>query len=192
MDTSAQCLTTAVEQYKAVLDDVNFLSRLYVYFVNHRIHNVPDPLTHTLVQMATSPIQLTFCESGLLGLRTTELPVFPFADMSADHKDALYGILAGVPDEYVHESAFTDGKLHVSVVVKPTIYIDRKQLLLSFVRAVQEKSNIPDASGVVQQRFCKIILQRFLSSVATSSAIISHVMGVIDQNAKDVGCDEQA
>ena len=169
-----------LEQYVSLLNDPEWLARMYIYFVNHRVYEVSDPLTYTLVQMATSPVQMTFCESGLLPFRTNELPVFPFAEMPEHIRDTLHTLLSGAGAEHVHESAYADGKVCVSVTLKPAQTIDRKGLLLAFVTAVQTGSNIDDQGGEVQRRFCKIIIQRFLSSVTTPSNVVADVMAVID------------
>ena len=183
MDTMAQ--------YVSIANDTAWLSRMYIYFVNHRVYDVPDPLTYTLIQMATSPIQLSFRESGLLPLRTNELPVFPFTEMAVEHREALCDLLRQTRTDALRESAYVDGKINVSVQLKNAPTIDRKQLLLAFVAAVHERSNIPDPNGDVQQRFCRIIVQRFLSSVATPSAIVADVMRAIEGLKRDEPmCDE--
>ena len=62
---------TASAAYSAFIHDPELLIRMYIYYVNHRVHEVGDPLTQTLTLMATSPIQLTFCEVRLWLARWT-------------------------------------------------------------------------------------------------------------------------
>jgi hypothetical protein len=180
----AKAPNMATAAYSAFIHDPEVLIRMYVYFVNHRTREMSDPLSHTLTLMATSPVQLTFCESGLLPFRTTELPVFPFTDMTSEHRAALFDILTLVPPHQISENTFGCGKMSVHASLGNTgVVLDRLTLLKAFIKAVREHSNIPNPTGDVLERFCRVILQRFLSSVSLPSSVASELMEWIDTSA---------
>ncbi len=59
-------MTLLRDAFLELVLDETFLRRVLLHALNHRVQDFPDPLTTTLVLMATSPLQCSLCESGLL------------------------------------------------------------------------------------------------------------------------------
>jgi len=74
----------------------SFIQRILVHMINHRVQEFSDPLTSTLVLMATSALQIVFCETGLLLFKTNLLPVIPYSILQLEELSKLHTLLAQV------------------------------------------------------------------------------------------------
>jgi len=74
----------------SLVNDESFIQRMLIHMINHRVQEFSDPLTSTIVLMATTPIQIVFCETGLLLFKTNLLPVIPYSLLHHDEKNNLY------------------------------------------------------------------------------------------------------
>lgn len=170
--------------YQAWCHDQALLSQMYTFFVKHRLQDTHDPLTHTLILMATSPIQFAMCESGIMPFKTTNLPIYPFVDMEDSQRTAIASILSDVPTSKINESVEGCGKISVSVTLPVVSFIDKQTLLKAFVDAVTVCSgggaSITVDDERVPRRFCRIIFQRFLSSVSMSPTSQNEILEYID------------
>ena len=171
-----------IKEYINIMSGKDFLCNLYIYYVNHRIHDTVDPLTHTLVLMATSPLQLVFCETGVLPFRTTELPVYPFADMTPTQRAQFSEILANMPNDKIRECNHDGGKITVSIPLRGIFYADKLNLLGAFVSAGIYRSKLYTEDNNVRIQFCHIIFQRFLSSVSLSIDVVKTIKTLIDES----------
>ena len=170
-----------ITRYVRWLNDSELLCQMYVFYVNHRLQETQDPLTHTLVIMSTMPIQLVFCESGILPFRTPNLPVYPFTDMTQQQRMDIAARLAEVPSKKVIESVEGCGKISVAVPMGSRVFVDKVLLVRTFVNAVTERAQLPqDHDNRLSRRFCKIIFQRFVSSVTLLPCQVNEILGFID------------
>lgn len=163
-----------------------FLRRVILHAVNHRVQDFQDPLTSTLVLMATSPLQCVMCESGLLLFKTHLLPVIPYGLFHREELAQLHALIAPLGPESLHETVESNGQYTLTVIEfnhnpgrAPSVHLLGKGILLSvFVALMMASPNqggLPDANRTL----CNIVLQRFLSRVSTPSEIVSSVMSAI-------------
>ena len=179
--------TTTREAFLALVHDERFLRRALLHAVNHRVQDFPDPLTTTLVLMATSPMQLVLCETGLLLFKTNLLPVLPYGLLKADEVAQFRGWIDPLPAEQLHETVEPNGQytLSVPLLLPPPSqqqqpagahagtnnnFICKRTLLRVFVGLMLQ--NPTDA----HRTLCHIVLQRFWSRVPTPSDTVQAVM----------------
>jgi hypothetical protein len=164
------------------------IERVLVHSVNHRVQDFQDPLTSTLVLMATSPMQMVMCEAGLLPFKTNLLPVLPYALLTPAERANVEEMLAHVPDDQLHETIESSGQYTLTVLPytqntgsSPTItLLCKKQLLHAFVNVMLSAHDLTQ----VGRTLCNIVLQRFLAQVPTPSEIVSSVMDVLQPSSK--------
>lgn len=169
-------------RYQKWLCDDTLLCQMYVFFVKHRLQDIHDPLTHTLVLMATTPIQFVLCESGVMPFKTPNLPVYPFTDMTYQQRVDIAGILSDVPYRRISESVEGCGKISVTVSLPSLTFVDKLLVMRAFVQAVMiGPQSICTSDDRIPQRFCKIIFQRFMSSVSVSATHTSEILHLIDR-----------
>ena len=163
------------DDFLQLVADEGFMRRVLVHSVNGRIQEFADPLTSTLMIMASSPLQLVICEAGLLLFRTSALPVFPFDKLLPAHRAAVLSIVERAGLDGVSEAYHGCGKhtLHVQLGNLPAL--GKRALLSVFVQAMTVRQ-APVADPHIMQQLCNIILQRFLSSVSVPSDDIRVVM----------------
>jgi hypothetical protein len=152
------------------------LQRLLVYMVNNRIQEFTDPLTSTLVLLATSNIQLVFCESGLILFKSSLLPIFPYSLLLANEKKMLEQWVLNATDE--HESADSSGQFAMTIPLfakQPPAYVCKKALLSSFVHVMRHHNGTFN-DPLICCTLCNIILQRFMAIVPISSDITSAIL----------------
>ena len=177
-----QTLRDGFEQF---MDDEEFVRQVYIYFVNHRVVNMVDPMTTTLCLMANTPLQFTFCEAGLLPFKTNDLPVLPFSSMSSEKRAELRALLVEAPPQIVYETTYGGGKFAVSVTFTPAMYVKKQTLMRCFISAVVHRAKIPHMHAHVRKRFCQVIFQRFLSSVSMPPGAIAEVNALMDEMPRD-------
>ena len=176
---AARAMTTR-DAFLGLVTSDDFLRRVVLHAVNHRVQDFPDPLTATLVLMATSPLQFVLCETGLLLFKTNLLPVAPYALLRAEESQALRGLIDGMAPEQLHETVESSGQYTLTVLPftqnlgrAPTVHLlCKRALLCAFVGLLQQQPPPQD----VNRTLCNIVLQRFWSRVPTSSDIVDHVM----------------
>jgi hypothetical protein len=184
------------ERYLGLLQSDSFIQRMLLHLINHRVQDFQDPLTSTLVLMATSPLQFLLCESGLLVFKTNLLPVVPYALLDPSERALLHALVAEVPEAQLHETIESSGQYTLSVLPfthnresSPAVHtLCKVRLLLGFVRAMrrppragepaqqQQQQQPHPSSSVINRTLCGIVLQRFWSRVATPSESITLVM----------------
>ena len=168
-------------RYMTWLNNKELLCQMYIFFVNHRLQDSPDPLTHTLIIMSTTPIQFAFCEFGILPFRTSNLPVYPFNDMTRQQRVDIAALLAETPRKSISESVEGCGKISVSAPLGGArVFADRMLVPQAFIRAVNHYSQLQTTDTAVLKRFCRIIFQRFISSVSLLPSQINEIMHCID------------
>lgn len=176
------------EAYTNLVGETSFIERALAHMVNHRVQDFQDPLTSTLVLMATSPLQMVMCEAGLLPFKTNLLPVIPYALLTAEERQQLQETLAHVPDEQLHDSIEASGQYTLTVLPftqnvgsSPTVtLLCKRRLLHAFVRVLLSVH----ASAQVGRTLCNIVLQRFMAQVPTSSDIVSSIMAVLQPSSQ--------
>lgn len=150
------------------------LRQIIVNHINNRTQDFPDPITSTLVLMASSPIQMVFCEEGLLLFKTAHLPIFPYTSLGQEDRDFLYGWLQKIEEAHTHETYHGCGKFSVQVGKGTYGFLPKKDLLLAFVYLMLNQGEIQEK--VIQQRLTDIIIQRFLSSISMQPDEVTSVM----------------
>ena len=83
-------------EFLHLVADSTFLRRVLVHSVNNRVQDFADPLTSTLILMANSPLQLVFCEAGVLLFKNPALQVFPFDKLCSAHRAQLEAMVVRV------------------------------------------------------------------------------------------------
>jgi hypothetical protein len=178
---------------------------MLLHLINHRVQDFQDPLTSTLVLMATSPLQFLLCESGLLVFKTNLLPVVPYTLLDPSERALLHALVAEVPEAQLHETIESSGQYTLNVLPfthnresSPAVHtLCKVRLLLGFVRAMRcaprigEPAPLPPPphqhqhSSVINRTLCGIVLQRFWSRVATPSESIALVMRHLNADEHD-------
>jgi hypothetical protein len=169
--------------YTNLVSDNSFIERALAHMVNHRVQDFQDPLTSTLVLMATSPLQMIMCEAGMLPFKTNLLPVLPYALLTADERKILQDILAHVPNEQMHETIESSGQYTLTVLPftqnmgssSTSTILCKRRLLHAFVSVLLSAH----PSTQVGRTLSNIVLQRFMAQVPTSSDVISSVMALL-------------
>ena len=131
--------------FTSIVSQHGFIKVVFEHMVNHKVQDFQDPLTSTLVLMATSPLQMVMCEAGLLLFRTNLLPVVPYALLVQSECIQLQEILARVPDDQLNETIESSGQYTLAVQpftqnmgCSPTItYLCKKRLLHAFVEVIK-------------------------------------------------------
>jgi hypothetical protein len=154
-----------------------FLRKIIVYMVNHRVQDFSDPLTNTLVLMATSPMQLVCCESGIIPFKTSLLPVIPYGLLSREENLFVQNIILQFSDESMHETMESSGQYTLSVFhsLSNLAFMCKRQLLLNFVH-VMINNNSTHCDDAVSKTLCNIIMPRFMARVSVPSEMISTVI----------------
>lgn len=150
------------------------LQKIIVNNINNRVQDFPDPITSTLILMASSPMQFVFCENGILLFKTSNLPVLPYTSLNDEEREFLRNILEQVDTAHLVETYYGCGKFAVQMHVGTGNYVEKKGLLLAFVEVMQKQKDFKEAS--VLQRLSDIILQRFLSNISVHSDDITLVI----------------
>jgi hypothetical protein len=171
------------DAFLALVLDEAFLRRVLLHALNHRVQDFPDPLTTTLVLMATSPLQCSLCESGLLLFKTHLLPVVPFGLLRNDEMARLRALIEPLSSAELHETIESNGQFTLQLLPFSAprssacaATVCSRRLLLVFVDALLAQTA---TSLDVNRTLCHIVLQRFLSRVTTSSEVVNAVMARI-------------
>jgi hypothetical protein len=175
--------------YIALLQEEGFLQQLLLRMINHRVQDFSDPLTSTLVLMATSPLQFVLCESGLLPFRTNLLPVMQYGWISPEERQRLAALVQRIPSEQLHETIETNGQYTLTVLPfthnvssSPSVcHLCRTQLLNAFVdlmllRGCDTTTKEEGDAMIINSTLCNIVLQRFWSRVPTPSEVVNQIM----------------
>jgi hypothetical protein len=181
-------MTTTKEAYAAFMANELFLQKLFVHMVNNRIQEFADPLTSTLVLLATSPVQLVFCESGLILFKTNVLPVLPYSILSKEQKQVFQQWIHDTADD--HESCDSSGQFTLSLPLlpkQPHVFLCKKALLSSFV-FVMRHHNGTFNNPAICSTLCNIILQRFMAHVPVPSDIVSAIMSQLNTQPPPPPC----
>ena len=166
------------DSYIEMIGQDAFLRKIIVYMVNHRVQDFSDPLTNTLVLMATSPVQMVCCESGILPFKTSLLPVIPYALLSKEDNLLIQNIISKLPDHLLHETMESSGQYTLSAFnVLPSCksLLCKRKLLLNFVHVMFHNNNIYNDISICKT-LCNIILQRFMAIVPVSSELVSTIL----------------
>ena len=171
------------DAYGAFLTNEAFLQKIVVHMVNHRIQEFTDPLTSTLVLLATSPVQLVFCETGLILFKTSLLPVLPYALLSPDEKQTFQKWIADTSDD--HESCDSSGQFTLTLPLvpkQPVMLLCKRALLSSFVHVMRHHNGTFNDPAICCT-LCNIILQRFMAIVPVPSDVVSLIMALLNTSA---------
>ena len=171
------------EAFIALVSHEAFLQRLLLHAINHRVQDFQDPLTTTLVLMATVPLQCVLCESGLLLFKTNLLPVMPYGLLHAEEREALHALLHGVPEGLTHETVESNGQYTLTALpfthnqgASPSVHaLCKRTLLMAFIDVMQLHHS-GGSDPVVSRTLNNIVLQRFWSRVSTPSEVVMAVM----------------
>ena len=168
-------MASARDTFLGMVHSDGFIRRAVLHAVNHRVQDFADPLTHTLVLMATAPLQLMLCESGLLPFKTNLLPVLPYSLLTAQERALLHTLIQEQTDADLHETIESNGQYTLTLVGGQTAHLCKQRLLYAFVDLMLRGGTEADAV------LCGIVLQRFWSRVSTPSEVVSHVMARLEQ-----------
>lgn len=171
-------MSDLAQNYIDMLQNKCFLQRLLVYSVNNRIQDFTDPLTTTLSLMLLSPIQVIFCESGLLPFKTSLLPVIPYNFFELKEIQLLKQIISDIPISQQKETMETSGQYTLTVKLNsPTknVFIDKKSILNAFIHVIF-KNNAVYNDKQICKALCNIVLQRLMARTNISSDIMEDIM----------------
>ena len=170
------------EAFIQFMDRDFLLRKILIYMVNHRVQDFTDPLTNTIVLMATSPLQLMLCESGLLPFKTNLLPVIPYSLFSSSEKEELRMLVLSISDDHCLETMESSGQYTLSLfsTIANPIIICKKKLLMNFAYVIMH-NNSEFHDPTICRILCNVILQRFMARVPVSSEIISEVIHSISE-----------
>lgn len=194
-------ITEALSLFSSVINDDDFLKRMIVYCVNKRIQDFADPLTNTLILIMTSPIQIVFCESGILPFKTSLLPVFPYSSLKPSEINVLVQIIEQSSPELQRETMESSGQYTLSIVHKQVqasslvnprnttsgvcnLYICKRKLLVNFIQIMLHEENTNSSNPNVHKTLCNIILQRLMARISIQSEIISQAVECINKDGK--------
>lgn len=169
------------QQFHSIIQSDDFVRRYIVSCVNNRVQDFSDPLTSTLTLLLTTPIQIMFCESGLIILKTTLLPVFQYSLFTVVELQSLEQIVLNAPVENQQETMESSGQYTLSlypVLNSNFTFYDKKLILRNFV-SIMFKYNNDYGDKMVCKTLCNIILQRLMARTSISSEIISNVVEYI-------------
>jgi hypothetical protein len=171
-------------EFLAFFQSPSIVRKVIVNHINNRVQEFPDPITSTLIAIVNSPMQVTFCESGILIFKTSNLPMLPYDILSKDDKTIISDLLMGMDNSLLTETYHGCGKFSVQVSMGGGHYMPKKLLLEAFVDLMLQQREINDKR--IQQRLTDIILQRFLSNVTVHSDDIKAIMEKIWQTEVDM------
>ncbi len=165
------------EKYIEFASQDTFLRKIIVYMVNHRVQDFADPLTSTLVLMATSPVQMVCCESGILPFKTSLLPVIPYGLLSMKENTFIQEIISQLSDDVMHETMESSGQYTLSIfhALSSKVFLCKRQLLLNFTFVMFNNNNVYNDVAICKT-LCNIILQRFMARVPVPSEMVSVVV----------------
>lgn len=165
----------------------SLIQKVIVNHINNRVQDFPDPITSTLILIVSSPIQVVFCEAGLLLFKTSNLPVLPYSAFNQKERAFLQEILAEMDASLLHETYHGCGKFSVQIHIGNGNYMPKQKLLLGFVDVMLKQRDFKEKC--ILQRLSDIILQRFLSNISVHSDDIALVIGKIwGHNNKKEAC----
>jgi hypothetical protein len=101
----------------STVNNEDFLRRIIVHTINQRIQDFQDPLTNTMTLILTSPIQIMFCESGVLPFETSLLPVIPYSILTNEELLVFKDIIVSTSSANQKETMESSGQY--------TLYIHR-------------------------------------------------------------------
>ena len=165
------------EKYIEFSSQDSFLRKIIVYMVNHRVQEFSDPLTSTLVLMATSPMQMVCCESGILPFKTSLLPVIPYGLLSLKENAFIQDTISQLSDDVMHETMESSGQYTLSIfhALSSKVFLCKRQLLLNFTFVMFNNNNVYNDIAICKT-LCNIILQRFMARVPVPSEMVSVVV----------------
>jgi len=175
--------------YSFIQKDV-FVRKLLVTMINNRVQEFNDPLTNTLVLMMNSPIQVVFCEAGIIPFATNNLPVYPYSAMTKNEilffKDLIHSSdphdqrdSMESSGQYTLTLCRTKGVLSSKKAHQPNIFLSKEIILKNFVWILFHRNNIYHDKYICKS-LCNIILQRLMARIKVSSEIIHNVIRLID------------
>ena len=150
------------------------MRQVIINHINNRVQDFSDPITSTLVLLASSPLQIVFCEEGLMLFKTAHLPIFPYTLLLQKDREFLRNWLEKIEEPHTHELYHGCGKFSVQVGKGHFGHLPKRDLLLAFVHIMLHQGEIQEK--VILQRLADIIIQRFLSSVSMPAEDVNAVM----------------
>ena len=180
-------MTSLRDAFVQLVQGDEFVRRVLLHAVNHRVQDFPDPLTTTLVLMATSPLQLVLCETGLLLFKSNLLPVLPYALLRAPERARLREWIEPLPAEQLHETVEPNGQYTLTVLLQPPAAARSAPTLLLCKRALLEVfvGLMTTTPTDAHRTLCNIVLQRFWSRVPTPSDTVQAVMRRLQPSAEE-------
>lgn len=152
----------------------NIMQKVIVNHINNRIQDFPDPITSTLILMVSSPMQIVFCEMGILLFKTSNLPVLPYSALNTEEKGFLKNIIEQIDTSFLTETYYGCGKFSVQISVGAGNYLPKSALLLAFIQVMEKQNEFKEKC--ILKRLSDIIVQRFLSNISVHPDDIALVM----------------
>ena len=163
------------------------IQKVLVNHINNRNQDFPDPITSTLILMVSSPMQIEFCELGIVLFKTNNLPVLPYTLLNEEESKFIKDVLSEIDNSMLTETYYGCGKFSVQLNIGRGVYLPKKSVLLAFVRVMQKQKDFKEIC--ILQRLSDIIIQRFLSTISVHPDDISEVMEKIwgpEQNKQHI------
>ena len=174
-------MTEVRETFLGLVHNEEFIRRALLHMVNNRVQDFQDPLTSTLVLMATASLQIVLCDSGLLVCKTSLLPVMQYALFSQDERARLHALLQRMDHDQLYETIESSGQYTLTVLPfnqnqgssASVFHLCNQRLLTAFVDVMMTQKGCDRA---VNSALCNIVLQRFWSRVSTPSDVVTAIM----------------
>ena len=150
------------------------IQKIIVNHINNRVQDFPDPITSTLILMVSSPIQVVFCETGILLFKTSNLPMLPYSAFNEKERVFLQETLTKLDNSLINETYQGCGKFSVQINIGSGNYMGKPKVLQAFVDVMMQQKGFKEQC--ILQRLSDIIIQRFLSNISVHSDDIASVM----------------
>jgi len=131
-----------------------------------------------------------FCESGLILLKTSLLPVFQYSLLTKEELLFLEALIHEAPIEGQQETMESSGQYTLTlypVFNSAFVFYDKRKILWNFVY-VMFRFNDDYQDKVVCKTLCNIILQRLMARTSISSDVVSGVVEHIMHFAGEDSC----
>lgn len=169
------------EKFLSLVYNDDFIQRILIYSINHRVQEFSDPLTTTLLFFMNTPLQIVLCESGILPFKTSLLPVFPYSLLTKEEIIVLEDIVRETHADFQKETMESSGQYTLTICTgnMQSAVMCKKKILTNFIY-VMFKYNTYGNDFRICKTLCNIIIQRLMSRILIPSEHISFIVDFIE------------
>lgn len=174
------------DKFVLLLQRDEFVRKLLIVMINNRIQEFADPLTNTLALMMISPIQLVFCEAGIIPFKTNALPIYSYSAMTKEELAIFKDIVVSSKIEKSQTTMESSGQYTFSVPLNLSKssssehqFLSKDILLKNFVWILFHRNSIYHDKYICKA-LSNIVLQRLMARIMISSEVIKYIVNLID------------